>query len=62
MSIAQGVYKLRALFVNPLIRYIFLFAQKSKEKYNTDLWRGMPKDAVYPIWRTLFSISPAKLH
>ena len=36
-SVAQGVYKLRALFISPLIRYIFLFTQKSQEKFNTDI-------------------------
>ena len=46
----------------PLDLLYFLFTQKSKEKYNTYLWRGMSKDAMYAIWRTLFSISPAKLH
>ena len=61
-SVAQGVYKLRALFISPLIRYIFLFTQKSQEKFNTDIWRGISKDVMYAIRLTLFSISPAKLH
>ena len=29
-SVAQGVYKLRALFISPLIRYIFYLHRKVK--------------------------------
>ena len=58
-SIAQGPYKLRALFTSPLIHYVFLFTLKSSEKHQTDLWLGMSKDAMHTIWCTLLLISPA---
>ena len=47
-------------FLSVCFKKHFSFIQKSQEKHNTDLWRGMPKDAKHVIFCTLFSISPAR--